>query len=401
MKKMFLIMSMSLFLLSACGGTDVEPYIPVNKNNAGKTNIVYKDEAKALFDKINSFYKIKTGTYAGLYKENFPNQSSDPEHSYLWGYVGLLSGAALLQQLGYNIDYATLVNQFSVYYNTANNIGAYASSTNGRTGRGTRYYDDNAICGIEMVEAYNLLKDDTYLANCKNIVAFLKAGEDNIFDGGLWWNEDEKNIQGNGNSNKPTCANGYAVNFLLRYYKVCNSSEKNEVLNLAKRLYSWLKANLKDPEDNCYWNDKQANGTINKTKWTYNTGVMVSNGVLMYEVTGNQDYLTDAILSAEGGYNYFVRPRNGMALAYPDSDPWFNTKLLKAYTELTKYNKNAAKYIDTYVSFMNHAFTDARTQEGFYYEDWTGASPKRFYQLLTQDAALESLGLISIYKNEK
>ena len=30
-------------------------------------------------------------------------------------------------------------------------------------------------------------------------------------DGGLWWNEDEKNFQGNGNSNKPTCANGDAA----------------------------------------------------------------------------------------------------------------------------------------------------------------------------------------------
>lgn len=86
-----------------------------------------------------------------------------------------------------------------------------------------------------------------------------------------------------------------------------------------KRLYAWTLTNLRDPEDGCYWNDKQADGSINKTKWTYNTGVMISNGIRLYKITGEQTYLDSAIASSEGAYNYFVRPLNGLALAYPDS----------------------------------------------------------------------------------
>lgn len=172
------------------------------------------------------------------------------------------------------------------------------------------------------------------------------------------------------------------------------------MLAFAKRLYTWLYNNLRDPEDNTYWNDMQVDKTINKTKWTYNSGVMISNGIQLYRITGDQNYLSQAIKTAEGAYNYFVRPRGNMALAYPDSDPWFNTKLFDAYIELVPYNSTAANYVDTYIHFMNNAITSARTSDGFFYEDWTGGSPKRYYSLLTQGAALESLARIAIYKGE-
>ena len=50
----------------------------------------------------------------------------------------------------------------------------------------------------------------------------------------------------------------YTHLFLLEYYSVCPQEEKADVLALAKRLYAWMLTNLRDPEDGCYWNDKQA-----------------------------------------------------------------------------------------------------------------------------------------------
>ncbi|KAA4030414.1 glycosyltransferase, partial [Bacteroides ovatus] len=46
------------------------------------------------------------------------------------------------------------------------------------------------------------------------------------------------------------------------------------------------------------------------------------------------------------------------------------------------------------------AYENARLSNGLFYEDWTGATPKRAEQLLMQDAALESLGIIALYKGE-
>jgi len=402
-KKAILFATFAMTFFS-CGGIEVEKYIPptMKQDTIPAEKNVYKNQAKQLYDLISERYLIKSGTYKGLFLENYPIQSGDPEHSYLWNYVSLMSGVSLLNQLGYNVNYADKMEGFERYYSVSGvqNVGGYSSSTNGTSGTGTRFYDDNSIVGLEMLRAYDQLKDSKFLDHCRQIVAFLKSGEDEINGNALWWNEAQKNIAGNTDSNKPACANGFACNFLLKYYQVCPSDEKANVLAFAKRLYTWLYNNLRDTEDNTYWNDMQVDKTINKTKWTYNSGVMISNGIQLYRITGDQNYLSQAIKTAEGAYNYFVRPRGNMALAYPDSDPWFNTKLFDAYIELVPYNSTAANYVDTYIHFMNNAITSARTSDGFFYEDWTGGSPKRYYSLLTQGAALESLARIAIYKGE-
>jgi rhamnogalacturonyl hydrolase YesR len=297
-----------------------------------------------------------------------------------------------------------MVDNFEKYFRegaNGNSIGGYGSSTNGTIGGGTRFYDDNAIVGISLVEAYEVTGEDRFKQRAKRIIPFLLSGEDDILGGGLWWNENQKNLPGVGDSNKPTCSNGYATLFLLKYYTICDEAEKADVLAFAKRQYEWLIANLKDPSDNCYWNDKNASGGINYTKWTYNTGVMVENGVHLFRLTGDQAYLNQAIASAQGAYDYFVKPRNGIALTYPDHDPWFNTKLLRAYIGLKPYYAQADGYIKTYLNFINNGYDKARTNEGFFYEDWTGAAAKRYQSLLMQAAVVESYGALSIYLNEK
>ena len=109
------------------------------------------------------------------------------------------SGAAALHALGYDVNYADMVDRFEVYYRTPNGtVGGYGSQTNGTTGSGTRFYDDNSIVGIELVEAFNLLNNQDYVTKAKRIVEFLQAGEDDTFGGGLWWNEDQKGQQGVG-----------------------------------------------------------------------------------------------------------------------------------------------------------------------------------------------------------
>ena len=405
MKKIKTILAILPALLFSCAGDDVEKYIPptpITPSEPGE-EVVYHKRAKEQFDLINQCYRINSGATEGLYNENYPKKDGDNSASFLWPYDGLVSGAAALHALGYDVNYTDMVDRFDVYSRTSSgsvNVGGYGSSTNGTTGGGTRYYDDNSIVGIDLVEAYSLTNNQTYLTKAKQIVEFLKSGEDNTFGGGLWWNEDEKNIPGNENSNKPSCANGYAILFLLDYYSVCPQSEKAEVLAFAKRLYDWVVANLRDPADGCYWNDKQASGSIREVKWTYNTGAMISNGVRLYKITGEQTYLDSAIASSDGAYNYFVRPLNGLALAYPDHDPWFTTKLVRAFIDIEPYYKNAGNYIKTFINFLDYAYENARLSSGLFYEDWTGTDPKRAEQLLMQDAALESLGIIALYKGE-
>lgn len=160
--------------------------------------------------------------------------------------------------------------------------------------------------------------------------------------------------------------------------------------------------NLRDA-DGTFFNDRQADGSVRKDKWTYNTGVMISNSVLLYKITGEQSYLDSAIASAEGGYSYFVRPAGDLALAYPNHDPWFTIKLVNAFIEIEPYYPNAKQYVQTFINFAKHALKHARMSNGLFVEDWTGGNvnPVRDRTLLMQDAALESLAIIALYMGEK
>ncbi len=404
MEKMKLLIMIFITTVLSCGQRDVEK-VPDNNGGNGATapedTLSYAEKAMDLFEKINQYYRVTAGRTAGYYNENYPKRSSDNDASFLWPYDGLMSGVATLQALGYDVDYQTMVTRFEGYYRerAVENIGGYGSQTNGSTGDGDRFYDDNSIVGIDLVTAYELTGNFTYVERAARIVPFLKTGEDEVYGGGLWWEEQLRNVPGNGDSNKPACSNGFATLFLLRYYNVCSDNEKTDVLAFAKRLYNWVYENLRDT-DACYWNDKNADGTINQTKWTYNTGAMISSGVLLYRITGESQYLDQAKESASGSYNRFVTTSSGPAIAYPNHDPWFTVKLINSYIEILPYYSKASDYIDVFVNYLDYAYRHARSEEGLYYEDWTGSSTGRMEGLLMQAAALESLGRIAIYKGE-
>lgn len=397
MKKIVYIL-FAVLLFSSCDDGS-EPYVKPEGGTKPPVETVYCHlRAKEMFDLINQYYKA-----GSLFKENYPAQSGDATYSYLWPYDAVVSGAAELQKLGYDVKYTTIVEGYEKYFTQSahgNTIGAYGSSTNGTTGGGTRFYDDNSIVGINLVEAYRITQDVTYLERAAKIIPFLENGIDSNLGGALWWNEDFKYNHSVADANKAACSNGYATLFLLDYYKVCPQSEKQHVLDLAKDLYTWLRANLYDSGTKCYWNDRNANGSINTTLWTYNAAVMIQNGIRLSQITGNNQYLNEAKETAQGAYDYFVKTRNGI-LSYPNSDPWFNTKLLRAYIDLEPYDENAKNYINTYYNFINNGYNKAHTDIGFFYEDWTGGSPGRYYSLLMQGAVVESYGALGLYKNEK
>ncbi|WP_236263914.1 glycoside hydrolase family 76 protein [Dysgonomonas sp. Marseille-P4677] len=404
MKKIFYyILSIIFFLFISCDDGS-EPYHRVPIEDDGEEDVVvdHKARAKEIYDIIYPIFNVNDGN--GLFLESVPAQAGDPRYSYLWPYDATISAASVLTELGYDVNYEAMVDRFEKYFRVGaegNNIGGYGSSTNGSVGGGTRFYDDNSIVGINLIDAYRITKKPIYLERAQRIVTFLKSGQDNILGGALWWNESEKNIIDNPNSNKPTCSNGYAIQFLLRYYEVAtNETEKAEVLDLAKSLYKWLRDNLYDSYSGCYWNDKNVKGEINKTIWTYNTGVMMQNGLLLYKITKDQTYLDEAKRSANGSYDYFVRLRNGV-LSFPDHDPWFSTKLLGAYIDMQPYYPAVEEYIEVFNNYINYAYENARMDNGLFYEDWTGIKQGRYYSLLMQSCVVETYGLLALYNETK
>ncbi len=400
-----------LCLLCSCSPTSCtdpakEQYTPEGgggnkEDKKEEVQVVWHQRAYDSYLSIDKLYGITSGPTKGFFNENYPKGSGDLNASFLWPYDGLMSGVALLNKLGYEVGYADKIERYQAYYRNLA-VGGYGSQTDGQNGGGDRFYDDNSIVGLNLVEAYKQLNDSKYLDRCAQIVQFLLSGEDNTLGGALWWCESQKNKPGQSDSNKPACANGYAQWFLLSYHDICPEEEKADILAFAKRLYAWERENLLDPSDQTYWNDRNADGNINKTKWTYNSGAMIAAGTRLYHITGEKHYLDEAIATAKGAYSYYVKSREGMGMGYPLNDPWFTVKLIRAYMELEPDFKTCSDYIKVFVSNLEYAWEHGRAQNGLFYEDWSGkkVNPDRDKSLLMQDAALEAMAAVALYKKE-
>lgn len=409
-----MLLTLVLLLSTSCGEDGEKFTAPPNpqEGNGGKETETthYHVWAKELSDIVNMNFRINSGVFAGLYKGKMQEQTV----SFLWAYDSMVSASATIFKLGYQTDYTAVADNYERYLlpKAIYDVPGYSSGTNGTTGNnGTRFYDDNSIVGISLIEAYRLTDEKRFLDRARKIVDFLKTGLIDVGNGeALWWNEIEaNNPRGKDEEGKlckqPTCANGYAANFLIQLYmemqKLGNQKEAVQALTLATQLYNWLYNNLRNPIDGTYYNDMRSDGTIVETYYTYNSGIMIQNAILLYEITQKPEYLSAAKNTARGAANRFIKERNGVKQAWPSNCTWFNVKLFNGFVMIEPYMSEAKVWIESYITYADNGWKHARTADGLLYEDWTAAQTGRVYELLQQGGNIESLTRIALYKKDK
>ena len=357
--------------------------------------ISYREKAKRVFDLIQQNYKINS---TGLYLENFPKQADDRQSSYLWSLDGLLSGVNQLKALGY--EDVALNHSFIAlekYYDTSRSPSAYAAFPV-QYSKDDRFYDDNAIVALDLLENYEITKNQAYLNRVKEIAVFSLTGEDNKTGGGLYWSEQNRTNLSSDLCMKAVSSTAFTVTYLLKLYKHTNDQQ---YLNFALRLYRWLNLNIKDPASNLFWNDiRVRDNFVNTRKWTYNSGAMISNNVLLYEITNEERYLTEARTIAAATYTNFTRTFN-TKIFFPSNDSWFNVCLFRGYLDLLKHDASAQNYVNTFIQNADHAWDNARNEYGLFYEDWSGVTRGRDKWLLQQAGLVEMYGRIALLKGEK
>jgi Glycosyl hydrolase family 76 len=58
----------------------------------------------------------------------------------------------------------------------------------------------------------------------------------------------------------------------------------------ALRLFEWVERGLRDPADGLYWDKFLADGSVDRTKWSYNQAVMLGASALLFRRTGQARY---------------------------------------------------------------------------------------------------------------
>ncbi len=354
----------------------------------------YSVEGSNLLRETYPLDSAHTATYlASAEQANVPNA-----YSYLWPYSGTFSAINVLIAAGETVYNKKVLDNrvlpgLEEYLDTKRQPAAYASYINSAP-ESDRFYDDNVWLGIDFTDIYMQTKQQSYLDKAKMIWKFIESGTDDKLGGGIYWCEQKK-------SGKNTCSNAPGAVYALKLFEATNDSS---YFYQGKKLYEWTKKNLQDTEDYLYFDNINMEGQVDKAKYPYNSGQMLQASALLYKLTKNKDYLTDAQNIAKSGYNYFftdfkTSEREEFRLL-KKSDVWFIAVMFRGYIELYNLDKNDV-YINAFRKNLEYAWTHMRDEKGLFSTDWTGEKKDDKKWLLTQAAFVEFYGRLAEIKNTK
>jgi hypothetical protein len=308
---------------AADGEVGTSPSVPVTVSNSPLANFAtrFADllQANASYGALqDALYVPSVSLYQGL-----PANSCDP-YSCLWPFTNATAGTVFLYGAPggrrYGADVTARLTGLSRYADTTEvspsgspQPAAYESAVAAPLGPGgATYYDDNAWVGLNLVHEYELTSNASDLALAQNEFNFDVTGWDTSTTdgcpGGVFW-EDTAGSQRNATANGANAELGLELDEL---------TGNNSDLVWATRMYQWAVTCLRTA-GGLYDDHVNADGSVNTTIWSYNQGVMVGAGVLLYKLTGTSSYLTQAQQTASASVLYF-----GTGSVLSNQGPAFN-----------------------------------------------------------------------------
>ncbi len=357
---------------------------------------------------LDSIYKYYSVEKTPLLRETYPfddkhtvtylageNKVKPNPYSYLWPYSGSLSAVSVLCESAQVKKYDELLEKrvlsgLKKYDDIRRSPDAYASYIN-TAPKSDRFYDDNIWIGIDFTDLYLHTKKTDYLNKAKSIWKFIESGTDDKLGGGIYWVEQKK-------GSKHTCSNAPAIVYAIKLFEATNDSA---YLYTGKKLYQWTKKNLQDPEDYLYYDNVRINGSIDKKKYSYNSGQMLQAAALLYKHTQKDIYLKDAQNIAKSCYNYFFKEfkpseKESFRLLIK-GDVWFSNIMFRGFIELYHIDNNK-EYINAFQKNLDYAWLYMRAENGLFNSDWSGMNKDNSKWLLTQFAMVEMYARISNIK---
>lgn len=277
------------------------------KEYQARVNIIDKNINSLLRDPKNGLYLEHIGKHENPY-------------SYLWPLCALIQSANEMEVLQKGNYMSPVQNAIEHYYTKEAPAPSYMSYIK----KSSRFYDDNQWIAIAYLDAFKRTKNKFYLEKAKEIYTWLLTGYDDVLGGGLYWQEDKK-------ESKNTCSNGPNILISLQLY---NITKEKKYLDTGLLVYNWTTKNLRS-ESGVFWDAVSVKtGKIGYGTYTYNTGTMLQANVLLYQITKEQKYLTEAQTIASAAEKHFYKDQK-----LPDHY-WFNAVLLRGYEELYRVEKN-------------------------------------------------------------
>ncbi len=330
----------------------------------------YQQRIGIISQNIDSrFYDAKTG----LFIETTDSAKNEHPHSFLWPLCALIQAANEADALNKKNTMKPVVKAIDQYYSSRAPAPGYQAYVTAEK-RDTRFYDDNQWVAIAYLDAYNRTKQVSYLNKATEIEHFMMTGFDTLSGGGLYWEEDHR-------TSKNTCSNGPGILILLQLY---NITRQQSYLDTALLIYNWTNQHLQAPNGLYYDNIKIPTLEISPALYTYNTGTMLQSNVLLYNITKDKQYLTEAERIAKAAKQHFYKEGK-----LPDNY-WFNAVLLRGFTELYKVDKNREQ-LQFFVSDADRIWNEERDENNL-------LGRKKAKSLIDQAAMMEIYARLALVR---
>ncbi|HEY3999398.1 MAG TPA: glycoside hydrolase family 76 protein [Candidatus Xenobia bacterium] len=228
-----------------------------------------------------------------------PGDMHDNDHSWK-----ATSCWALSQAMAASLDQAKLTGNYSNFHKLDDQLQkyknlsghGYAADTDGATGFGGSWYDDNSWVGLDYMQAYHQTHDKKYLTAAQQQFDFIRHG---MYKGGMMWDSQQ---QPGSNTSPPswnTCTEGPAAELALRLHTATNPKGTNDpYLQMAHQLNDNMNKYLRRPDG--LYNDHVAADHPTQHKagddglLAYNQGTPIGVNTLLYRITGKREYLQAA-----------------------------------------------------------------------------------------------------------
>ena len=311
----------------------------------------------------------------GVYSLNLnPDGSRQSSIAYLWD-TGVVLSAYAAVAMSDPARGARLVDEWlsahKPYWDVTGPVAGY--NTNPGLSKPDRYYDDNAWVALALVEAYEATRQVRFLDQAILVHRFVASGEDNLLAGGIHWRE--------ARDSKNTCANGNAA---LTALKLFAATRDASYLDQANRWLSWLDR-LVDV-DGLYFDHLRLDGSVERTKWSYNSALPLRAYLLRYRLFGRRADLDRAVRIARAARAHWVEANTGAIRC----DAAFAHHLADAWSELDK-NAPRGGWQESAERAQRYALEHTRDAQGLFGPRWESTPTETRRQLLWTASSARSL----------
>ncbi len=339
-----------------------------------RANYRHKAEAATEFIQRN-FYDDK----AGLYRPAFPADPQALPYEFMWG-NGVQFSVLVAATRYFPQQYRPVLDAFAggleKYWDKTNVLPGYDAYFSAPDSD-DKYYDDNAWLVLGLSEAYQVTRRQWFLDRARQTQNFVLSGEDERLGGGIYWYQKTRD-------SKNTCSNAPTVAAALQLFAL---EARRDDLEKARQLYRWTSEHLQD-QDGLFWDNLSLGGQIERTKWTYNTALMIRSAVALNRATRNAKYLREARRMADAALARWADPHSG---AFADSAK-FNHLLAESLL-LTYEATRDVRYLNAVRRHADFGYRCVRDpQNGGYWNGWQAKNhPNDERKTLIENAAVARL----------